>query len=331
MTPERALQDVNGVELADSWWDWINWNYLGYQGPGKNPDRGNSFVSDRNAGIWKPVYLKVAGDGGARPRRRQHRTAAAANRFRAADRSHHRAQLLDPAGARRAAGHDHPCRQAEHRRRAAGDAVARRATRNHASAPTSSTSLTVANPDLWWPYTLGKPDLYDLRLEFEQFGQVIRRVDLRFGIRTVSQHRDSDGDFPDLGKGGNFYLTVNGRDFLVRGAAYTPDLLYDYDPDREDAILRYVKDLGLNMLRLEGKFPGEHIVEKADELGIPLMFGWMCCNQWEKWSQWDDEDRRVAAGQPAVADPDASLAPVGVHLGQRQRRQAARRGAREIP
>ena len=62
VTPERSLQDINGVELADSWWDWINWNYLGYQGPGKNPDRGNSFVSDRNAGIWKPVYLKVAGE-----------------------------------------------------------------------------------------------------------------------------------------------------------------------------------------------------------------------------------------------------------------------------
>ena len=24
------------------------------------------------------------------------------------------------------------------------------------------------------------------------------------------------------------------------------------------------------------------------------MYGWMCCNQWEKWQQWDDEDRRVA-------------------------------------
>ena len=48
------------------------------------------------------------------------------------------------------------------------------------------------------------------------------------------------------------------------------------------------------MMRLEGKFPGDHLVEKADELGIPLMYGWMCCNQWEKWSQWDDEDRRVA-------------------------------------
>ena len=66
VTPEQALQDVNGVELADSWFDWINWKYLGYQGPRKNPENGISFVPDRNAGIWKPVYLKVAGDGHSR-------------------------------------------------------------------------------------------------------------------------------------------------------------------------------------------------------------------------------------------------------------------------
>ena len=41
-----------------------------------------------------------------------------------------------------------------------------------------------------------------------------------------------------MGRGGSFYLKVNGRDFLVRGATYTPDLLFKYDPDRETAILR---------------------------------------------------------------------------------------------
>ncbi len=94
--------------------------------------------------------------------------------------------------------------------------------------------------------------------------------------------------------GGNFYLQVNGRDFLVRGATYTPDLLYRYDPDRDAAILRYAKDLGLNMLRLESKISSDEFAAMADELGIPLMYGWMCCNQWEKWPQWDAEDRRVA-------------------------------------
>jgi len=52
--------------------------------------------------------------------------------------------------------------------------------------------------------------------------------------------------------------------------------------------------MGLNLLRWESKISSEHIIDLADEQGIPLMFGWMCCNQWEKWDQWDDEDRRIA-------------------------------------
>ena len=155
-------------------------------------------------------------------------------------------------------------------------------------------ALAVADPDLWWPYTLGEPNLYDLQLEFRQFDRPTDTHHQRFGIRTVTEHRDQDNQFPELGTGGSFYLKVNGRDFLVRGAAYTPDLLFADDPARDAATMSYVKDLGLNMLRLEGKFPGERIVEMADEMGIPLMFGWMCCNQWEKWPQWDDEDNRVA-------------------------------------
>jgi exo-1,4-beta-D-glucosaminidase len=160
--------------------------------------------------------------------------------------------------------------------------------------PDKFPQLSVQNPDLWWPYTLGRPDLYDLQLEFRQFNRPVDTSHLRFGIRSVEQFRDQDQQFPELGTGGNFYLKVNGKDFLVRGAAYTPDLLYATDPNRDAAILGYVKDLGLNMIRLEGKFPGDHIAEIADEMGIPLMYGWMCCNQWEKWSQWDDEDYRVA-------------------------------------
>ncbi len=101
-------------------------------------------------------------------------------------------------------------------------------------------------------------------------------------------------DFLNSAGGGNFYLKVNGIDFLVRGADYEPDLLFKYDEDREATILRYVKDMGLNLLRWESKISSEHIIELADEEGIPVMLGWMCCNQWEKWNQWDAEDHRVA-------------------------------------
>nr|WP_234709574.1 sugar-binding domain-containing protein [Mycolicibacterium cosmeticum] len=291
--PERALQDVDGVELADSWYDWINWRYLGYQGPGKNPANGNSFVPDRNAGIFKPVYLRTAGAveiGDATvntelplPRTDSARLTVYANVHNSSDRRVNgvlRATISRPG--KPSVAVEQPVTLSPGERR------------ELTFSPARFTELTVEHPDLWWPYTMGDPSLYDLKLDFRQYNRVIDTSTQRFGIRTITQHRDTDEQFPELGSGGSFYLTVNGRDYLIRGAVYTPDLLFDDDPDREDAILRYAKDLGLNMLRLESKIPGERLVERADELGIPLMVGWMCCNQWEKWEQWDDEDRAVA-------------------------------------
>ena len=293
ITPEQALQDVNGVELADNWYDWINWNYLGYQGPEKNPANGNSFVPDRNAGIWKPVYLRhsgavVLGPTVVNSELPLPRTDSARLTIYSSLRNSSaqqvrgilRATITRPG--KPGIQIDQPVTLA------AGE------EREVSFDPDKHAQLTVQNPDLWWPYTMGEPNLYDLQLEFRQFNRETDTNHLRFGIRTVQQFRDQDQQFPDLGKGGNFYLKVNGKDFLVRGAAYTPDLLFANDPARDAATLRYVKDLGLNMIRLEGKFPGDRIVEMADEMGIPLMFGWMCCNQWEKWAQWDDEDNRVA-------------------------------------
>jgi exo-1,4-beta-D-glucosaminidase len=293
VTPERAMQDVDGVELADSWFDWINWNYLGYRGPEKNPVNGNSFVPDRNAGIWKPVYLRMSGvvaigtsavkselplpnTDSARLTVRSGLQNFSDSRVRGVL----RATVTRPG--RPAVEVEQPV--------TLGPGEQREIT----FSPDDFGPLTLARPDLWWPYTMGQPSLYDLRVEFLQFGRPIDETQQRFGVRSITQGRDDDERFPELGRGGSFYLQVNGRDFLVRGATYTPDLLFRYDPDREDAILGYVKDLGLNMVRLESKIPSERFVEAADELGIPLMVGWMCCNQWEKWSQWDDEDMMVA-------------------------------------
>ena len=263
------------------------------KGPGKNPANGNSFVPDRNAGIWKPVYLKtsgavVLGSSTVNSELPLPRTDSARLTIYSSLRN---ASAQQVRGVLRATitRPGKPDLQVEQPvTLAAGE------QREVSFTPEKFAQLTVHNPDLWWPYTLGQPNLYDLQLEFRQYNRPIDASHLRFGIRSVQQYRDQDQQFPELGKGGNFYLKVNGKDFLVRGAAYTPDLLYANDPNRDAAILGYVKDLGLNMIRLEGKFPGDHIAEMADEMGIPLMYGWMCCNQWEKWNQWDDEDTRVA-------------------------------------
>ena len=66
ITPERGLLSEDGfvvgdhpVELADSWLDWINWKYIGYHDPEHNVNI--PFVPDRNAGIWKRVFLSATG------------------------------------------------------------------------------------------------------------------------------------------------------------------------------------------------------------------------------------------------------------------------------
>jgi exo-1,4-beta-D-glucosaminidase len=293
VTPEQALQDRDGVELADSWWDWINWRGIGYPPTGKDVAAGTSFVADRNAGIWKPVYLRVSGAVTLG-------TAAVTTELPLPRTDSARLTIYADARNDSARTIRGVVRARISRASKPGVEVEQPVTLSPGEDlqvqfdAEDFPALTLSDPDLWWPYTLGRPDLYDLTLEFRQYDRVVDVSHQRFGIRSVQQFRDGDERFPELGRGGSFYLKVNGRDFRVRGATYTPDLLFKFDPDRETAILGYVRDLGLNMIRLEGKFPGEHLLQTADDLGIPVMYGWMCCNQWEKWDQWDDEDRRVA-------------------------------------
>jgi exo-1,4-beta-D-glucosaminidase len=294
VTPEQLIQDVTGVELADSWFDWLNWKYVGYKGPKeKNPWQDVSFVPDRNAGIWKPVYLRATGSVSVN-------NPLVNSKLSLADSI---AQLTVFANLRNLSMQsvNGMLKGTISRQGKPSIYVEQFVTlspgenREVEFTPEKYSALIVSHPDLWWPYTMGTPALYDLHLEFEQDKVISDDTRIRFGIRSITQHRDSDEHFPDMGKGGNFYLKVNGRDFLVRGGDYTPDLLYRYDPEREADILRYVKDLGINFLRWESKISSEHIIELADEQGIPVMFGWMCCNQWEKWDQWNEEDHSVAS------------------------------------
>jgi exo-1,4-beta-D-glucosaminidase len=311
VTPEQKIQDVNGVELADSWFDWLNWKYVGYKGPKvKNPWQGVSFVPDRNAGVWKPVYLRVTGSVSVNHALVNSELLLAESTARLtvfANLHNLSSQPISDTLKGTISRKGKPTIRFEQ----SVTNLSSGEDREVEFTPEKFPELVVKNPDLWWPYTMGKPALYDLQLEFVRNKTLSDSAHIRFGIRQITQHRDNDEHFPEMGKGGNFYLKVNGRDFRVRGGNYTPDILYRYDPEREEDILRYVKDLGINFLRWESKISSEHIIELADEQGIPLMFGWMCCNQWEKWDQWDDECHSVASqslrSQILMLRPHASV------------------------
>ena len=295
ITPEQKLPYINGVELADSWLDWINWKYIGHPDPNLWKERhiGLSFVPDRNAGVWKRVFLSSTGKVMLR------------NPYVVTDLplpNLSPAQLtvycdLRNGGPTRVSGTLHgeilrpgkPTITFQQKVLLGSDQ-----TKEVAFAAQSFSQLTVHNPDLWWPHEWGEPALYQLKLEFRIDGRVSDSSTIDFGIRKVTQHRDSDNNFPKVGTGGNFYLKVNGKDFLTRGGCYAPDLLFKNDPRRDRAIADYSKDMGMNMLRWELKIADDSMLERADREGIGVMQGWMCCMQWEMWKQWDAEDRWVA-------------------------------------
>jgi exo-1,4-beta-D-glucosaminidase len=146
--------------------------------------------------------------------------------------------------------------------------------------------LRFTNPRLWWPVELGKPELYDLTLEFVANGRVSDRQQLRFGIRQVTSESTP--------KGGRLFR-VNGKRILIRGGGWAPDMFFRPQPQRQDDQMRYALDMHLNTLRLEGNYENDRFFHQADSLGLLVMSGWVCCDAWEEWDKWGPEQNAVAA------------------------------------
>ncbi len=152
--------------------------------------------------------------------------------------------------------------------------------------PEKFAQLSVSNPRLWWPAQVGKQELYPLDLSVELNGQVSDSAHILFGIRQVTSNIDEKG---------HRLFQINGKNILIRGAGYSFDLLLRSSPERQEAELSYVRDLNLNTVRLEGKLENDHFFDLADQMGILIMPGWCCCDQWENWPAWDKETETIAA------------------------------------
>jgi exo-1,4-beta-D-glucosaminidase len=145
--------------------------------------------------------------------------------------------------------------------------------------------LRIERPRVWWPYRMGSQELYTLALDAEVAGSPSDRQVVRFGIQQMGSELTPDG---------HRLFRVNGRPILVRGGGWASDMLFrPASRERLEAELRYTREMGLNTIRLEGKLESDLFYDLADEFGILVMPGWCCCDQWERWAEWDDEDHRV--------------------------------------
>ncbi|MGC2195795.1 MAG: glycoside hydrolase family 2 protein [Terriglobales bacterium] len=151
--------------------------------------------------------------------------------------------------------------------------------------PEKFSQLNLTHPRLWWPVQMGKPELYTLKMEFVVEGKASDRSDTKFGIREVTSELNTDQ---------RRIFAINGKKILIRGGGWSPDMMLRENSERLADEFRYVRDMGLNTIRLEGKLETDEFFDRADREGVLVMAGWCCCDHWEHWAKWKPQDFDIA-------------------------------------
>jgi exo-1,4-beta-D-glucosaminidase len=155
--------------------------------------------------------------------------------------------------------------------------------------PDKFPQLTIANPKLWWPAQMGTPTLHELELAVDVDGKVVRspQDELRHPGDQVGGGRQQEPRLlrqrqahPHPGR-----RVVDGHDDAR-------------EPQRMEDELRYLLDMGLNTVRLEGKLETDQFFDYTDKHGILVMAGWCCCDFWEEWAKWKPADSRHLRRSP---------------------------------
>src|SRR5208337_129977 len=243
----------------------------------------NPAPPDKNMGLWREVYLTSSGPVAVRYPAVMSRVDSPAN-----DAAHLTVDALlknatDHAVKGALKGRSEKIEFAQTVELAAGE------SRDVMFSPERYPQLNLSHPHLWWPAQMGTPDVYDLELWFEIDGKVSDEARTQYGIREITSEVAEQA--PNRYK---LLFKVNGKNILIRGGGWTMDMMLRENSQRLADQFRYVRDMGLNTIRLEGQIESEEFFEMADQQGILVMAGWCCCDFWEHWGSWKDEDFGIA-------------------------------------
>jgi hypothetical protein len=126
--------------------------------------------------------------------------------------------------------------------------------------------LIISNPALWWPNGYGKPNLYRIRLQYENSYGISDDTTFLFGIRTVSTRAvDVNGTYRR-----DFY--VNGNRVHLTGGAWVPDMMLNRDSTRYDYEMHLCRNANINLVRIwgGGVTPCDEFFEAADRYGLMI-------------------------------------------------------------
>ncbi len=127
-------------------------------------------------------------------------------------------------------------------------------------------SIQIENPELWWCYDLGTPNLYKIKITSEFFEE----QKINFGIREV--YLDEKKQF-----------FINGRRLFLRGTNIIPEQYLSSLSDEKISILvNLMKDANINIVRVHAHVNRKELYEEFDRQGILV---------WQDFSlQWTYDD-----------------------------------------
>lgn len=135
-------------------------------------------------------------------------------------------------------------------------------------------SIHVSKPKLWWPWDLGKPNLYTAKVSVKE-GKVNHDFnETTFGIREVTSKwnpgfkKDVDVSFPRS-------TYINGKFHFIRSACWggPPDIFAGRtNVDEYKELIRLAKEANMNNIRIFGWHPPEipEFYQYCDEMGITV-------------------------------------------------------------
>ena len=146
-------------------------------------------------------------------------------------------------------------------------------------------TLAIAQPRLWWPNGMGKPELYGVRVSLLRDGKPVDAAEFDFGIRTFETSRTAGLQTQD--RWAQWQFAVNGKKFFAKGMNWMPaDLLLDLPAARYRWLLGMARDQGIKLIRIwgGGLIETDDFYRAADEFGLliwqDLPLGNMDTPQW---------------------------------------------------
>ncbi|HWG23980.1 glycoside hydrolase family 2 protein [Actinospica sp.] len=143
--------------------------------------------------------------------------------------------------------------------------------------PAAHPALTIRHPAVWWPYQMGAQPLYGLTTSISQSSTVSTTTTGTFGIRTVTSSLVGAGP---VDENGVRQYKINGVPFVARGGGFAPDLFLHYSAADIAKQISLMRDMGVNMIRLEGHFMPDDFYQQMDQAGIMIDSGLQCCDAW---------------------------------------------------